>query len=125
MTELKFESSLEVLSLDFYGLYQSVKVLRTTGNNEIRKRAFKVLEKVENGVNLRFPVEIIINGDFHDFPIVKRVRVDGFGQINRFRFMREIEDRRQLMVELILDSMQPVERVSPYSTDEILEEVRE
>lgn len=64
----------------------------------------KTRKKVDEGINIEFPVEIIIEENYEEFPRNKVVRVLGFGKIDYFKFKREIRDRKKIMLTFIYEN---------------------
>ena len=59
---------------------------------------------VKRGITLLFPVEIIIDGNFEEFPRTKMVRIHGYGEGDLIRFKREIRKRKKEMLKFIYEN---------------------
>lgn len=62
----------------------------------------KDLEKVKEGIKIKFPVEVILYEKYEEFPKVNKIRVLGHGTIDYYKFLREIEAREDVMREYLL-----------------------
>ena len=65
----------------------------------------KELEMVKNGINLGVNIKWITNKWFKPFPKNNQVRVTGHGTMKLTVFMDEIEEREDLMRDIILRNL--------------------
>ena len=108
MAEVRLTSE-ELYSMTFKQLYEVLMDI-----SEDNKEAKKVLAKVREGINVKFDIEIILNNYYEEFPLKKSVRVFGYGRINLFTFLREVEERKHLIRTTILNSMELDDRIGIY-----------
>lgn len=62
-----------------------------------------ILEKVKYGVNVKFDVRVLTNGFYEAFPKTQQVRVHGYGVLNLYEFLDEMEERKDLMLNYIYE----------------------
>jgi len=95
MTQIPEELLEQVPTWDFETLYEHFDLLEPD---------LKTKTKVNEGIDIKFPVEIIISENYEEFPRGKSVRVLGFGRINMFAFKREIRERKKIMLKFIYEN---------------------
>ena len=95
MTNIPKELLDQIPNWDFNTLYEHFELLEPEG---------KVKNKVDNGVKMDFPVEIILDQYYEEFPKTKKVRVYGFGTGALYEFKREIRERKKIMLQFIYDN---------------------
>lgn len=95
MTNIPEELLEQVPTWDFETLYEHFDLLEPDTKTKV---------KVDEGIDIKFPVEVIIGGNYEEFPRGKSVRVLGFGRINMFKFKREIRERKKVMLKFIYEN---------------------
>lgn len=95
MTKIPESLIEKVPEMDIATLWEHFKVLEPTK---------KLLDKVKNGINAMFDVRVITNGYYEEFPKTKLVRLDGYGEMNLYAFLDELEERKEIMLKFIYDN---------------------
>jgi len=63
-----------------------------------------IMNKVKDGIKIKFPVRVIMDELYEEFPNTKRIRVKGFGMIDYYKFKDEIEERELEMLKYIYEN---------------------
>lgn len=95
MERLPLEYVEQIPSWDFTQLWKMFELLQPE---------LEILNKVKNGIKLKFPVDIILYNKFEEFPRVNLIRVLGHGLVDYYKFTEEIRLREKEMREFILES---------------------
>ena len=97
----------EVLTWDMEKLWNALKQL--TEKEEYKKDK----ELIKNGIKVKFPIQYIIQEWYKMNPENKRVTVRGYGKWKIDDFMEEIEEREDLMRQIIIEKMEKPEIAKP------------
>lgn len=95
MTNIPEELLEQVPTWDFETLYNHFDILEPDKRTK---------EKVDEGIDIKFPVEVIIDMNYEEFPKTNTTRVFGFGKINLFKFKREVRKRKKIMLSYIYEN---------------------
>ena len=85
----------QIPTWNFETVYEHFDLLEP--NERLRK-------SVEEGINMKFPIEIFIDGNYEEFPKTRKVRIHGYGEGDLITFKREIKKRKKEMLRFIYEN---------------------
>lgn len=97
----------EVLTWDIEKLWNTTKQLV----NEQKYK--KELHQIKFGINIEFPIHYIIYEWFELHPVSKKATIKGYGKYKLQPFIDEVEQREELMREIILENIGKEEIATP------------
>lgn len=73
----------------------------------------KQKQQVKFGINLEFPIHYITQEWYELYPASKKASIKGYGKFPLQEFMDEIEQREEIMKEIIIENIEKEEITSP------------